>query len=284
MLALLSVLALASGAMASVSGPLDILLTNDDGWDSVGIQTLKTALEAQGHAVTLVAPAHNRSGSSASLTLDWVEVVQMSGNEYAVDGTPATCVLLGISGILDERPHLVVSGTNDGKNYGPAAPFSGTVGATIAAIRAGLPGIALSTEPPVDDETNPAYTQHFQNVATFAVELIDRMQTYNPEPGVLPRGMALNVNYPPLAPEQVQGVTIAVQGRYSSGLLAYEEVVPGWFAPFNGPPVPGQVEVAWSDRTAFHSGYVTVVPINGDYTAGSDALVLMFYLLYGLEP
>ena len=281
---LLWLLALAPGASAELSGPLDILLTNDDGWDSVGIQEMKTALETAGHTVTLVAPAQNRSGSSASLTLDLVEVTQMSGNEYAVDGTPATCVFLGISGILDAYPDLVVSGTNDGKNYGTAAPFSGTVGGTIAAIRAGLPAIAMSTEPPVADEADPAYTEHFRNVASFAVGLIDRLKTYNPQPGVLPRGLALNVNYPPLAPEEVQGVTLAIQGRYSSGMLAYEEVTPGVFSPINGPPAPGQVEVPWADRTAFHAGYVTVVPIDGDYTAGQNALVLMYYLLYGLQP
>ncbi len=272
------------GALAGVSGPLDILLTNDDGWDSVGIQTMKTALETAGHTVTLVAPSQNRSGSSAALTLDLVEVTQMSGSEYAVDGTPATCVFLGISGILDAYPDLVVSGTNDGKNYGFAAPFSGTVGATIAAIRAGLPAIAMSTEPPVDDEADPAYTEHFRNVASFAAGLIDRLKTYNPEPGVLPRGLALNVNYPPLAPEKVQGVTVAVQGRYSSGMLAYEQVSPGVFTPINGPPAPGQAEVPWADRTAFHAGYVTVVPIDGDYTAGRNPLILMYYLLHGLQP
>jgi len=283
-LGLLCMLVIAPAAVAGVSGPLNILLTNDDGWDSVGIQTMKTALQAAGHTVTLVAPDQNRSGASASLTLDYVGVTQMSGNEYAVDGTPATCVLLGISGILDERPDLVVSGTNHGNNYGPAAPFSGTIGAAVAAIRAGLPAIAMSTDPPVDDETDPAFTQHFQNVANFAVALINRLKTYNPEPGVLPKRTALNVNFPPLAPAQVQGVTVAVQGRYSSGLLAYEEVAPGWFAPINGPPAPGQEEVPYADRTAYHAGYVTVVPIDGDYTANYYSIVLMFYLLYGLQP
>ena len=210
---LLYLMVLSSSALAAVPGALDILLTNDDGWDSIGIQTLKLALEAAGHNVTLVAPLDNRSGSSVSLTLDTVQVQQMSGNEYAVDGTPATCVLLGISGILDGRPDLVVSGTNKGKNVGPDTPFSGTVGAAIAALRAGLPAIAMSTKPPVNDETDPRFAEHFQNVADFAVRLIDRLKTVNPAPGVLPKRTALNVNYPPLPPAQIPAAAGAPPSR-----------------------------------------------------------------------
>jgi hypothetical protein len=55
-------------------------------------------------------------------------------------------------------------------------------------------------------------------------------------------------------------------------------------APINGPPAPGQEEVPYADRTAYHAGYVTVVPIDGDYTANYYSIVLMFYLLYGLQP
>lgn len=273
-----------SAVPAAVPGPLDILLINDDGWDSIGIQVLKEALQAAGHTVTVVAPLTNRSGSSASLTLNVVQVQQMSNNEYAVDGTPATCLFLGISAILAERPDLVVSGTNDGKNVGPSAPFSGTVGATIAAIRAGLPAIAMSTEPPVEDETDPRFRAHFVNVADFAVDLIDRLKTFNPTPGVLPEHTALNVNYPPLEPNQVQGVAVRVQGRASSRLLIYEEVAPGVYIPGGGPPPPNEQEVPSADGPAFDAGFITVVPIDGDYTAKVNEWVTIFFLLFGLLP
>src|SRR6266545_1659076 len=107
-LALLCPLFALSPAFAAQPGPLNILLVNDDGWDAVGLQAMKTALTAAGHNVTVIAPLANQSGKSASLTLDLVPVQQMSANEFAVDGTPATCVLLGISGILPQRPHLIV--------------------------------------------------------------------------------------------------------------------------------------------------------------------------------
>lgn len=269
---------------AAQPGPLNILLTNDDGWDSVGIQTLKAALETAGHNVTLVAPSENRSGSSASLTLGLVQVDQPSTNTYAVNGTPATCVLLGISGILAQRPDLVVSGTNKGKNIGPEIPFSGTVGAAVAALRAGLPAIAVSTDPPVDDETDPVFIQHFQNVAAFTVRLITRLQTSNPDPGLLPRRTALNVNYPPLLPGQVQGTAVRVQGQAAPGLLIYQEVAPGVFIPALGPPPPGQQEVRGADGPAFEAGFVTIVPIDGDYTANYGVLLTMAFVLLGLQP
>jgi len=269
---------------AAQPGPLNILLTNDDGWDAVGIQTLKAALEAAGHNVTLVAPSENRSGSGASLTLGPVPVNQQSANEYAVDGTPATCVFLGISGILGQRPDLVVAGTNKGKNIGPELPFSGTVGAAVAALRAGLPAVAVSTDPPVDDETDPVFIQHFQNVAAFTVRLITRLQTSNPDPGLLPRRTALSVNYPPLLPQQVQGVTVRVQGQAAPGLLTYQEIVPGVFIPSVGPPPPGQQEVRGADGPAFEAGYVTIVPIDGDYTANGSVLLTMAFVLIGLQP
>jgi len=271
-------------ASAAQPGPLDILLVNDDGWDAVGIQAMKTALTAAGHDVTVIAPLANQSGKSASLTLDLVPVQQMSANEFAVDGTPATCVLLGISGILSQRPHLVVSGTNHGLNVGPATPFSGTVGATIAALRAGLPAIALSSDPPVDDPADPAFVQHYANVASFAVRLVQRLKSSNPTPGVLPPRTALNVNYPTLAPSQVQGVLVRVQGVAAGGILTYTEVAPGLFAPSAGPPPPGEMEVPGADGPAVEAGFITVVPIDGNYTAGNNLLFLIALLLGGLQP
>ncbi len=279
LLALVCPLLAPPSAFAVQAGPLNILLANDDGWDAVGIQAMKNALEAAGHNVTLVAPLVNQSGKSASLTFDLVPVQQMSPNEFAVDGTPATCVLLGISGILPSRPHLVVSGTNNGKNVGPDTPFSGTVGATIAALRARLPAIAFSTDPPPGD---PA--QHFANVANFAVRLIARLKAVNPTPGVLPPRTALNVNYPALALGQVQGVLVRVQGTAAPGILTYTEVAPGVFAPSVGAPPPGEQEVPGADGPAFNAGFITVVPIDGNYTASSNLLQLIALLLGGLQP
>ncbi|MDH4063715.1 MAG: 5'/3'-nucleotidase SurE, partial [Acidobacteriota bacterium] len=103
-----------------------------------GIRALLDSLRAEGHDVTLVAPATNQSGTSAALTLGVVSVTPDPTDPgiFAVGGTPATSVLLGVTGILGpgRRPDLIVSGTNDGANLGPATVISGTVGATIVAL------------------------------------------------------------------------------------------------------------------------------------------------------
>ena len=247
--------------------PLNILLTNDDGWDATGIQKLKEALEGAGHNVTLVAPVDNRSGSSTSLTIDLITVNQESANEFSVDGSPATCVGIGIE-LMNALPDLVVSGTNDGANLGPITPISGTVGATIYSITRGLPAVAFSTNAPVTEEDEPDdFGEHMANVAEFAVRLIDELQTRKPHKGLLPEHTALNVNYPPLAPSEISGVSFNVQGRVGFTVTyAYAPPVDIWY-PVLTPPDPSEKDVPFSDTTKFDQGYITIVPIDGDYTA-----------------
>ncbi len=265
------------------SGSLDILLTNDDGWDAVGIQTLKEALEAAGHNVTLVAPDSNLSGSSTSVTFDLITVTQHDSNEYHADATPATCVFLGLTAILEEPPDLVVSGTNWGSNAGLFTPMSGTVGAATAAILSGVPSMAVSTA--VADGMDPEI--HFQNVAEFAVRLIGHLQSkpgsLAAADGLLPAGVGLKVGYPPLAPEDVKGVKLSVQGKGAPATLVYIEIAPGLFIPHGDPP-PEVEEVKDADITGLQDGFITIVPIDGDYPAGPQDLNKLQSVVNGLSP
>ena len=86
---------------AAVDTRLHILLTNDDGYGAVGIETLKEALRGAGHRVTVVAPKGNRSGSSASITFGAIRVVEEATDEFSADGSPATCALLGLTAMAD---------------------------------------------------------------------------------------------------------------------------------------------------------------------------------------
>ena len=222
---------------------------------------------AGGHFVTLVAPSSNRSGSSTSIAFDVVSVTQESANEFAVDGPPATCVLLGLSAILSQPADLVVSGTNNGANLGPATAISGTVGATIAAISAvggRVPALAFSTDPPVSEDEEPAFTQHFKNVAAFAVLLIEHLAAGSPD--LLPSHLALSVNYPPLSPSEIQGVSVNRLGVASTRQLIYVEIAPGLFFP-DSVPATAEPEVPFSDRESYNAGFITIVPLDGDYTA-----------------
>jgi 5'-nucleotidase len=180
-------------------------------------------------------------------------------------------VLFGLSITLEgDAPDLIVSGTNIGANVGTATPFSGTVGATVAGLAAGIPSIAFSSDPPDVDEDDPAIAAHYANVAAFAVQLIAHLESkpgaLSNEPALLPAGVALNVNYPTVAPEDVKGVELTVQGQASSASLVFAPLGGGIFIPAVGPGTGGE-DVLRSDTAALADGYITVTPINSDMTA-----------------
>lgn len=127
-----------------------ILLTNDDSHESPLLAAAMAAASKLGD-VTVVVPAHEQSGTGKSvtiprpLTLGEVEIEGVSC--HTVDGTPADCVQVGIHHLMDERPDLVVSGINMGRNVGvPFLLWSGTVGACLEANLQEVPAIALSQD------------------------------------------------------------------------------------------------------------------------------------------
>ena len=127
---------------------MKILLTNDDGYNAIGIQILKEKLSKYGE-VTIVAPFTHMSGKSISITIgEWMKVDKIDDHTYAVHGTPADCVSFGLDG-LKEDFDLVVSGCNNGHNLSYDTLFSGTVGACLAALMGRKKSVAFSA--PFDD-------------------------------------------------------------------------------------------------------------------------------------
>lgn len=124
---------------------MKILLTNDDGYNSEGIQILYEALKPYAE-VLLVAPHHHMSGASAS-RIFWnkVKVHKHEENIYSIEGTPADAVSLALHG-LNFRPDVVFSGINNGLNVGADTVYSGTVGACMEAMKAKMPAVALSAD------------------------------------------------------------------------------------------------------------------------------------------
>jgi 5'-nucleotidase len=248
---------------------LHILLTNDDGYDSVGIGTLKQALRGAGHRVTVVAPSGNRSGSSASMTFGAIAVERKAEGEYSVDGTPATCALLGLSAMADPNDafDLLVSGTNAGANAGSATGISGTVGATTAAVGfGGVPALAVSANE-VGKEGEPGHRKHFEDTAAFAVKVIDRLVATADGGPLLPAGTRLNLNVPGIPWSETKGVRFAVQGTGAQFGLTFEEKAPGVYVPAFGAPSGSGTDVDDSDAVALTEGYVTLVLLDADYTA-----------------
>jgi 5'-nucleotidase len=296
-------------SLASDSAALVVALSNDDGWDAPGVQAMKTALEGAGHTVTLAGPLDEQSGSSAAINaVSDLVIRKESINEYSValaGGTegaePATSALIAI-GIAkqangDVAPDLLVSGINAGANIGAATQLSGTVGGTIVAIANGLngslPAIAISTDEPCDEDDPPggdlvvcvaANAAHYANVASFLADFIGYLEAkpgfLASESGLLPQGIALNINYPPLAPADIQGVSLNQQGRllviggaplaldivcFACAFIPVGASSPGGIGGAGFDPTP---DVEDSDATAFGEGFITVVPIEADYTAG----------------
>jgi 5'-nucleotidase len=139
------------------TGPLRIVLVNDDGVANPAIDVLIERFDdhdAFDLEVTVVAPAEERSGSSDATTpggAAHTETTTPGGNEaYAVDGFPADAVVVALDD-LGLEPHLVVSGINPGHNFGPFAALSGTVGVGRTAVRRGIPALAVSAGPELDD-------------------------------------------------------------------------------------------------------------------------------------
>jgi|AntAceMinimDraft_18_1070375.scaffolds.fasta_scaffold08611_4 5'-nucleotidase len=124
---------------------MKILLTNDDGYKSKGIRILLEKLQKYGDVI-LVAPEKHMSGMSMSRAFwDRIEVKKHEDNIYSVNGTPADSVVVALYG-LNIRPDLLISGINDGYNLSTDTAYSGTIGAAMEAVKAGIPAIAFSSD------------------------------------------------------------------------------------------------------------------------------------------
>jgi 5'-nucleotidase len=185
---------------------MKLLISNDDGIFALGIRTLADTLAQAGHDVTVVCPDRERSATGHGLTLhdpiraEKVEsIFHPSIKAWACSGTPSDCVKLALGALIDGPPDFVLSGINHGSNLGTDVLYSGTVSAAMEGVIEGIPSIAFS----LASHTS----QEFQAAALFAKQLIHQ---FSKQP--LPEVMLLNVNVPPLKPEEIAGVSITRQG------------------------------------------------------------------------
>ena len=242
------------------------LVTNDDGLFAPGIAALAEALRSLGD-VSVVAPATEQSGMGHAITfltpLTAKEIFDGDRSRgWAVDGSPADAVKLGISEFCPRRPDLVVSGINSGLNAGINVLYSGTVAAAIEGAFFGITSIAVSLE--WDEHAN--YTR----AAEIAIDVIRGLLARKPVPGSL-----FNINIPTRArhgPAELRVVPMSVS-RYGE---AFERRVDPrgrayYWATNEPPPPPSPLE---SDVTALAAGAVTLTPLDYDLThrAGLDDL------------
>jgi len=161
-----------------------VLVTNDDGYEAAGLRALAGEL-GEIAQVSIVAPSWERSGSAQSLTLRQPIVChRIAENEWAVDGTPADCVIVALHKLLKEPPDVVISGINHGANLGENVYYSGTVGAAREAVIHHVPGLAMSL---YSKKTG----RDFGPAARLARQLTELMLKEGLQPQVV-----LNVNVP----------------------------------------------------------------------------------------
>jgi len=240
-----------------------ILLTNDDGIYAPGIRALEKELK-QTADVCLVAPTVEQSGVGHSVTFltpviarEEFEADGRVHRGWAVEGSPADCVKLGLFEFCKRRPDLVVSGINGGLNAGINVLYSGTVAAAIEGAFFGLTSVAVSLE----------YDEHasFAKAAVMARRVIEQiLEQKGDEPQLF------NVNIPTAALSKPTEVRVVPMGLERYGESYEKRIDPRgrayYWATNDPPPRPGQIE---TDLTALSQGFVTVTPLDFDLTKQS---------------
>ena len=233
-----------------------ILISNDDGVHAPGLAALAEALSGLGRVV-VVAPDRERSAVGHALTLHRpLRLHTVRTDWYAVDGTPTDCVHLGLHGILDRPPDLLVSGINQGPNLSDDITYSGTVGVAMEGALMGVPSFAVSLAAEGGFHFGPAARTAYRVARAVA----DRG---------LPPGVFLNVNVPNARKEEaLKGIRITRLGKrvFGSGIVRKEDPR-GKAYYWIGARELGYVErMGDSDVEAVEEGYVSVTPIRTDLT------------------
>lgn len=233
---------------------MNILLSNDDGYRSPGLQVLAEELRRYGE-VTVVAPDRDRSGASNSLTLDVpIRAERLDNGFIHVNGTPTDCVHLAITGLLTEEPDLVVAGINHGSNLGDDVIYSGTVAAATEGRFLGLPAIAVSI-----DSHQP---RHLQTAASIAGRLVAGLRNAEMSPSTI-----LNVNVPDLPLSEIRGLCATRLGhRHKAEPVTRVDDPRGRPMYWIGSAGSEQDAGEGTDFFALQSGYVSVTPIQVDLT------------------
>jgi 5'-nucleotidase len=164
-----------------------ILITNDDGFNAVGIRVLKEIAKKITDKVFVIAPKFNQSAKSRSITLNQeVKFEKKCDYEWIVDGTPTDCVIFALNHLLkDFKPDLILSGINAGCNVGDEVSYSGTVAAAWEGALRGINSIALSQF----GGNEKSYTYDYAKKSAY--EIIDNLFNQNFE-----KPMFFNVNFP----------------------------------------------------------------------------------------
>ncbi|MGH6786380.1 MAG: 5'/3'-nucleotidase SurE [Novosphingobium sp.] len=246
-----------------------ILLTNDDGIHAPGLDVLERIARAFSDDVWIVAPGEEQSGAGHSLSLSRpVRLRQHGTRRFSVSGTPTDAVMMALRKVLPSPPDVILSGVNRGANLGDDVTYSGTVSAAIEGSLAGIRSIALSQ---VYAREGMGDTVPFAAAEAWGAKVLEPLLDLP-----LPERTLVNVNFPAISAEAVQGIRVVRQGFHD---YARGSVVEGtdprgyryfWFGLHGIEHTPGHA----TDLEAIQDGFVAVTPLQLDLTHDASLAAL----------
>lgn len=241
-----------------MSRPL-ILITNDDGYRAPGILALREAVADLGDVI-VIAPDRERSACGQGITIKGpLTVEEIDKTTFAVDGTPADCVVLALASLMAKKPDVVLSGINRGANLGDDVYYSGTVGGAREAAFWGIPAGACSL-------VTRGKALDFTEAAKYSRKLCEVLLSSPPNPGVL-----LNLNVPERPASEIKGVKLTRQGMrgHASGVSVTQDSRGRQFY-WIAEPFDKWEAADGDDMAAIRGGYVSITPLGKDTTAHMD--------------
>ena len=235
---------------------MKILISNDDGYQAPGLVALYESLKTIAD-VEVVAPEHNNSAKSNALTLHSPLYVHRAANGFRyVNGTPADCVHIALTGLLGYRPDLVVSGINNGANMGDDTIYSGTVGAAMEGYLFGVPSIAFS-------QVDKGWTE-IEAAAAKAREIVQQMQA---QQWVGDAPWLLNVNIPNMPLAALKPLKLCRLGRrHAAERVITQESPRGDVMYWIGSAGAVKDDAEGTDFHATALGHVAMTPLKVDLT------------------
>ncbi|PWJ13314.1 5'/3'-nucleotidase SurE [Jannaschia seohaensis] len=250
-----------------------ILITNDDGIGAPGLEVLAEVAEAvagEGGEVWTVAPAFEQSGVGHCINYVKPTMISKLGpRRFALEGSPADCVMAGIGHLVEGPVDLILSGVNRGNNAGENTVYSGTIGAAMEGALQGVPAIALSQ---FYGPRNVDLDDPFEAARAHGAALVQKLLRGAPWGGDAYK-LFYNVNFPPVPARDVRGFAAVAQGYRGDGRMGvHPQTSPSgrkylWI----GGSAQGEATAPGTDVKANVEGWVSVTPMRCDLT-DRDAL------------
>ena len=237
-----------------------ILITNDDGIHARGIEVLEEIARGITDDVWVVAPDHEKSGASHSVSLTIpIRMRQLGEQRYQISGTPTDCVLMAVCEFMqDGPPTMIMSGINSGANLAEDISYSGTIAAAMEGTLLGIRSIALSQIRPLGGQAD------FAAAEKHAPDLINSLF----ELDQWPAGSFININFPDAPPEQVEGVRVTTQGQRLPGTFSIDSRIDARAQPYYWVKITYNegARIAETDLHAVAHNAISLTPIKLDFT------------------